>query len=489
MTDPQATNPPRVAPPPCASRPFSASESPDPRPLFDEVAAVADAVLFEGYLLYPYRATAQKNRLRWQFGVLTPETDGSEPTRNRMECLLEPGRDGGTQLYVRLRCLQLQARSPLTPAGTPVPELVVDGQRHLRFEEGVPRHVDAVLDLDAVLREAVTVPILLPGMRETEEIRDATGTVAGLLRRECWPVTARLVVSASDVAGPYLVHRLRLDIVNDGGCAPGAPREEVLRTSLIAAHTLIAARPGTFLSLTDPPQWAEPATKECVNEHTWPVLAGPADRSDLVLSSPIILADHPQLAPESTINLFDGLENDEILTLRTLVLTDEEKAEARATDPRAAGIIDAVDAMPREIMERLHGAIRSMRPAAAASDIPTIDTGGAAFGADSPADRPPELLPWWDPAQDAAVDPDTDTTMVGDVPVAKGSQVVLRPGRGGDIQDRFLDGMRATVQAVVHDVDGRVHVAVSVDGDPGAEMQLAHGRFRYFRPDELEALQ
>ncbi|HEY4419215.1 MAG TPA: hypothetical protein VGN22_06850 [Pseudonocardia sp.] len=132
-TAPQATDPPRVAPPPCASRPFSASESPDPHPLFAEVAAVADAVLFEGYLLYPYRATAQKNRLRWQFGVLTPESDGSEPARNRMECLLEPGRDGGTQLHVRLRCLQLQARSPLTPDGTPVPELLVDGQRHLRF--------------------------------------------------------------------------------------------------------------------------------------------------------------------------------------------------------------------------------------------------------------------------------------------------------------------------------------------------------------------
>jgi hypothetical protein len=486
--DPQATDGPRVAPPPGAGRPLPVGESPDPDALFDEVAAVADAVLFEGYLLYPYRATAQKNRLRWQFGVLTPEADGSEPTRNRMECLLEPGRDGGTQLHVRLRCLQLQARSPVTPDGTPVPELVVDGQRHLRFEEGVPRHVDAVLDIDAVLREEVTVPILLPGARETEEIRDPTGAVAGLLLRECWPVTARLVVSVSDLAGPYLVHRLRLDVVNDGTCATGAPREEVLRTSLIAAHTLIAARPGTFLSLTDPPRWAEQATKECVNERTWPVLAGPDDRSDLMLSSPIILADHPQLAPESTINLFDGLENDEILTLRTLVLTDEEKAEARATDPRAAGIIDAVDAMPPEIMERLHGAIRSMRPAGAASDIPVVDTSIAAFGADSPTARPPEQLPWWDPGQDAAVDPDTDAVMVGDVPVAKGSQVVLRPGRGGDVQDRFLDGMRATVQAVVHDVDGRVHVAVSVDGDPGAEMQLAHGRFRYFHPDELEAL-
>jgi hypothetical protein len=456
------------------------------RDVLDEVAAVADAVLFEGYLLYPYRASAQKNRLRWQFGVLTPDGDGTEPTRNRTECLFEPAdQTGAGELRLRLRCLQLQARSLRTPDGSSVDELVVDGQRHLRFEEGVPRQVDAVLAVADLLRGECTVPVLLPGSRESEELRDGGGAVAGLLVRESRPVAARVVVSLTDLPGPYLVHRLRLDVVNDSSCVPGAPREEVLRTSLIAAHTVIAARPGTFLSLTDPPRWAEPATRECVNEHTWPVLAGPEDRSDLVLTSPIILADHPQLAPESTINLFDGLENDEILTLRTLVLTDDEKAEARATDPRAAGIIDAVDAMPPEILERLHGAIRSLRPAgrAAVDAVPV-------FGGDSPGAQPPEQLPWWDPGQDAAVDPDTDAVLVGGLPVAKGSHVVLRPGRGGavqgDAQDRFLDGMRATVQAVVHDVDGGVHVAVSVDGDPAAEMQLAHGRFRYFRPDEIE---
>jgi hypothetical protein len=351
--------------------------------------------------------------------------------------------------------------------------------------------VDAVLAVDDLLGGGCVVPILLPGSRKTEVLRDASGGVVGTVVRECWPVSARIVVSATDLPGPYLVHRLRLDVVNDGRCEPGAPREEVLRTSLIAAHTLLAAHPGTFLSLTDPPRWAEPAAKECVNEHTWPVLAGPEDRTDLVLSSPIILADHPQLAPESTVNLFDGLENDEILTLRTLVLTDEEKSEARATDPRAAGIIDAVDAMPPEILERLHGAIRSMRPARPGAPpdppgLPVFDTSVPAFGADSTAERPPEQLPWWDPGQDSAVDPDTDSVLVGGVAVAKGSHVVLRPGSGGDIQDRFLDGMRATVQAVVHDVDGGVHVAVSVDGDPAAEMQLAHGRFRYFRPEEIE---
>jgi hypothetical protein len=100
--------------------------------LLDEVAAVADAVLFEGYLLYPYRASAQKNRLRWQFGVLTPEADPVEPSRNRTECLIEPVGTGAT-LHVRLRFLHVQCRSPMSPDGAPVGELVVDGRCHLRF--------------------------------------------------------------------------------------------------------------------------------------------------------------------------------------------------------------------------------------------------------------------------------------------------------------------------------------------------------------------
>ena len=409
----------------------------------DEVGAVADAVLFEGYLLYPYRASAQKNRLRWQFGVLTPSSDGTEPTRSRTEALLEP--KPGCVLRIRLRFLQLQARTPL-----------VDDPQYFPFEEGVPRQVDAEVALADLPQ---TIPVELP----------ASVVEDGLFRRECWAVRGRVVVSTDDLPGPYLVHRLRLDVINDGVCPPGAPREEVLRTSLIAAHT-VRGRGGRGVGLDDRPAAVGPAVRRRVAPPSTPgrCSPGPADRSDLLLSSPIILHDHPQLAPESTINLFDGLENDEILTLRTLTLTDDEKAEARATDPRAAEIIDAVDAMPPEILERLHGAIRSLRP----------------VGADSPAEQPPERPPWWE--QEDAVDPDTDSVLVGTTPVMKGSHVVLRPGRGGDVQDRFLDGASATVHAVVHDVDGGVHVAVSVDGDPAAELQIAHGRFRYFRPDELE---
>jgi hypothetical protein len=444
-----------------------------PAAALDEVAAVADAVLFEGYLLYPYRASAQKNRLRWHFGVLTPPAFGDEPDRSRTEVLLERRGAGPLQLHLRLRFLQLRVRTVHDADGRPVDELVAGGERHIPWEEGVPREVDAVVAIEEPGDRVV--PFALGGEHTAEPVP------GGRVDRRIRPLTGRVVVSTEPLAGPYDVLRLRVDVVNDSACPDGAPRDVALRTSMIAAHILAGVTGGAFLSATDPPEWAVPATRALDNRHAWPVLAGPPERCDLLLSSPIILADHPQLAPESPTDLFDGTEIDEILSLRTLALTDEEKAEARSTDPRAAAVVDAVDAMPPEIWERLHGAIRTLRPAAPAQESHRHATpDGPAFDTD---------VPWWDPGTDSSVDPETDAVLVGGVPVARGSRVVLRPRPGGDVQDMFLAGLPATVQAVLHDVDGEVHVAVSVDGDPAAELQIAHGRFRYFHPDEIEVAQ
>ena len=437
----------------------------------DEAAAVADAVLFEGYLLYPYRASAQKNRLRWQFGVLTPSGFPDEPDRSRTEVLLDFR--SGAVLHVRLRFLHLRIRTVHDPDGRPVDALGEGDDRRFPWEEGVPREVDAVFPVDELgdtPGRELTVAFEVAGERDVERV------AGGHVERRCLPLNGRIVVSAAPLPGPYDVLRLRIDVVNDSACPDGASRETALRTSLITAHTLLAVSAGGFLSATDPPEWALPATRELDNRHTWPVLAGPPERTDLLLSSPIILADHPQLAPESPTNLFDGTEIDEILSLRTLVLTDEEKAEARATDPRAAAVVDAVDAMPPEIWERLHGAIRTLRPTSAIPDA----AADPVFATDAP---------WWDPGADVSVHPETDSVLVGGTPVARGSRVLLRPRPGGDVQDLFLAGLPATVQAVLHDVDGEVHVAVSVDGDPAAELQVAHGRFRYFHPDEIEVAQ
>jgi hypothetical protein len=233
--------------------------------------------------------------------------------------------------------------------------------------------------------------------------------------------------------------------------------------------------------LLDPPEWAKPAVKSCRNERTWPVMIGEAGSRDVFLISPIILYDYPTIAPESPGDLFDGTEIDEILTLRTMTLTDEEKAEARATDERARKLMDRVDSMPPEMLDKLHGAIRYLGETPRTSRNPgepdpveTFTTPGT---------------PWWDPGADSSVDPDTDSVLVAGIEVAKGSKVVLTPRlHGTDAQDMFLDGRTATVAAVLLDVDGNTHVAVTLDDDPGADLSLVQGRFQYFSPDEIVPL-
>lgn len=203
------------------------------------------------------------------------------------------------------------------------------------------------------------------------------------------------------------------------------------------------------------------------------MLAEPGHGDGLILSSPILMYDHPQVAPESPGDLFDAGEIDEILSLRILTLSDAEKREARATDPRAAAILDRVDDMPPDVLGRLHGTLR--------------DGGGKQEPA--PSDAGSETLPWWDPGADAAISPATDSIMVAGCRVAKGSRVRLRPRRRGtDAHDMFLAGRTAVVDAVLLDVDGSHHVAVTLDDDPGAELHQWYGRFRYFLPEEIEPL-
>jgi hypothetical protein len=139
-------------------------------------------------------------------------------------------------------------------------------------------------------------------------------------------------------------------------------------------------------------------------------------------------------------------------------------------------ILDRVDTMPPEVFARLHGAVRSLAPVAPAE--PERKT-------EPEVERPA----WWQEFGDEGLSPTTDTVLVDGMPVGKGSRVRLNPrGRGADAQDMFLAGRTAHVAAVFHDVDGSVHLAVTLDDDPAAELHHWYGRFHYFRPDELKPL-
>jgi hypothetical protein len=449
----------------------------------EQARAVGDAVLYEGYLLYPYRATAAKNKVRWQWGVLMPPSfaanDTGEHDACQAECLLEPG--SHTALHVQLRFLQAQARVVRERGGEgfrDVASLSVDGTEYTSWDEAVEREVDAVLPLAELLAQPVEVPFTIDGTEQTEPLGEA-----GELVRRTQPLAGVLRVRVDSLEGPFGGVRVHIELGNTSTWAdPEAPREVALHHALLAAHLVLSVNAGHFLSMLDPPEWAKPAVQACVNERVWPVLIGDEERSDTMLLSPIILYDNPAIAAESQGDLFDGTEIDEILTLRTMTLTDEEKRQARATDDRARELVDRADAMPQELLDRLHGTVRYLR---AVTGRPQEDP-DEDLDEDLEKVLAPEV-PWWDPGADASVSPGTDSIMVAGVRVANGSKVRLNPVlQRSDAQDMFLTGRIATVRAVLSDVDGSSHIAVTVDDDPGADLQNTHGRFRYFSPDEIQ---
>jgi hypothetical protein len=423
---------------------------------FELVKPVADAVLYEGYLLYPYRASSTKNQVRWQFGVLMPPafvaTGSGERDTMFVDFLAEPGPTAVA--HVRVRFLQVQTR--LTGGGS--------------WQEAVEQEADVSFALSDLLAAERVTPITIPGGTETD----------GDVERTRAALSADVRARARALPGPYGGVRVRLTVSNTS-TATDTEREAALRTALVACHAVVVLRDGTLISLLEPPEWAKTAVADCERDGAWPIMIGSPDTRDMLLVSPIILDDYPSIAPESPRNLFDGTEIDEILTLRTLALTDEEKREARATDPRAKEIIDHVDGMPAELWDRLHGTIRYLRTVTGdADEVPEFR---------EPCEVEPPDTPWWNPAADESVSPDTDSVVVAGKAVAKGSRVILRPGlTRADAQDMFLTGRIAIVQAVIFDVDGDIHLAVTLDGDPAAELELLQGRFRYFAPEEIEPL-
>ena len=439
----------------------------------DEVRRVADAVLYEGYILYPYRASAQKNRSRWQFGVLMPPSyaaaDPSESSRLTAECVFE--HRGSPAVEITVRFLQVQRRSTESTGEAALGPAT--------WDEAAEREVSTSADAAGLLGAGIVVPFLVPGGEETETVSGARVT----RRRE--PLTGTVSLRATPLPGPWQAVRLTVQVTNEsaaphrGGrpAGPGRPasRDEALPAALVAAHLIMTVSGGAFLSMTDPPEWAREQVAACQSAGCWPVLAGPDGGRQVMLAAPIILPDHPQVARESPGELYDGTEIDEILTLRTLALSDEEKAAARATDPRAAALIDRVDAMDAPTMAQLHGTIRAM------TGVEAADSAGARAPGGEPG------VPWWDPGADASVSPGTDFVVVAGQRVARGSRVVLRPGaRRADAQDMFLAGRAALVEAVLLDVDDTPYLAVTLADDPAADLQAAHGRFRYFSPDEVE---
>lgn len=338
-----------------------------------QVREIANAVLYEGYLLYPYRQSAIKNRTRWTFGGVYPRAyseanGGIEPWTMRTECLLE-GEAEHIVLAITVRFLHLLMRTVLWPDAlkeervemekTPSVWGVASGLADEPLQEGTEREVSVqALALKDVLLAPLRVEFEFPAACSAEYLPNAPDIK---VMREQQALCGVLVFSAERVA--TTVYKLSVAIENTTSVTSGVTgrRDAIVFQSFISTHTILEVRQGAFISLLEPPEERQRLVSECQNLHTWPVLVGSQGERNMLLSSPIILYDYPQIAPESPGELFDSGEIDEILSLRILTLSDEEKAQMRQ-DVRTREILERTEALTPDQFMQMHGTIREMHP-------------------------------------------------------------------------------------------------------------------------------
>jgi hypothetical protein len=315
------------------------------------VDRIADAVLYEGYILYPYRRSAIKNQQRFNFGVIYPREYArpiGESFSQQTECLVMG--EAGVRLSVRVRFLHLLARE------------MEEGQP---WQEAIEREVEVPeFRLRKLLSEEKRVKFHFygAGIEKLGNEPELAGngyrqqTVAGEIE-----VAARQIDTRLFKIIVTTVNSTPVDRFENAAQISCDSRDELLLHSLVSAHTILSVRKGEFVSLLDPPETLRQAAAACHNVGTWPVLVGEEGERGMMLSSPIILYDYPQIAPESVGNFFDGTEIDEMLTLRLLTLTDEEKRELREGDDRARQILERTETMPAAQLIKLHGAMRGLK--------------------------------------------------------------------------------------------------------------------------------
>jgi len=339
------------------------------------VEKIADSVLYEGYILYPYRPSALKNRQRWNFGGLCPSAyadlhGGSESCRAQTECLVIGAE---STLRVKIRFLHLIDRSV---ASLPdnfrdlqecsesdlffFDSLKVGERTYQTWQEAAERQIDLpALSLTSTAAQQQRFDFHLPESKSAEPLTGPQGKLAGAIVRK---------QNALDFAAYIAIHKLgeclfkiRLEILNLTSCPEPATltRDQAMTYSLVSTHAILNIRGGEFVSSLDPPQEYAEVVSSCANVGLYPVLAGDEAQRTTVLASPVILYDYPKVAPESAGDLFDGAEIDEILTLRILALSDQEKTEMRQCDERARRILDRVESDP-DHLARLHGAMRAV---------------------------------------------------------------------------------------------------------------------------------
>jgi hypothetical protein len=285
------------------------------------VDQIAAAVLYEGYILYPYRPSV-KNRQRWTFGGLYPKAY-SEAQANgdawtmQTECLVVGNER--TRITAKVRFLHLMDRTvgeltrPIRiwpqdrePEFRTVESLRIGDKIWQRWQEAVEQEVildesDLISLAEKPRRQTFTFPL----RRLLEPLRGSSGAVVGVVVRKQQIVEGAIELTAASIGDGLIKLTVRIFNHTSLGDAARKSHDEALLHSLVSTHSIFGVRDGEFISLTDPPDRWRKAPAMCRNIGMWPVLVGEEGQKDTMLAAPIILYDYPQIAPESPGEFFD----------------------------------------------------------------------------------------------------------------------------------------------------------------------------------------
>jgi hypothetical protein len=349
---------------------------------------LVDSLLFEGYALYPYTPGATKNATPTPFGIVYPHDYAQTQTHafDRMQI----------QFIV-----------------TDIDAMVTGEVRFLQASGEKHRAVERKVQLGAAPSKVSFDYDELEGHAEIfiDQLPDGRGRVTLLVENDT-PLTEE--ESTGD-------------------------RKDALLKSMLSTHLVGRVESGTIIS---PLERGDDGVAGCCQVNTWPVLASPND--DAILAPTIMLPDHPEIAPESVNDFFDGTEIEEALVLHIQALSDQEREEISAQDPKVREMLARADATtPQQLMD-LHGRVRLEDP---------------------PGER--------------------ETTFNG-ITYKRGDKVILRPPVSADVYDKMLDGRMATIHRLFLRVDDRLHLGVTIDDDPMQEILGESGRFLFFFAEEVE---
>jgi hypothetical protein len=244
-----------------------------------------------------------------------------------------------------------------------VEKLAMNGRVHQPWQEAAEREIIVpVCNVEALGRSPITQAFSFAAEKQFESLRESDDRIVGILVRERHALFGEVEVTGERQSDGVFTVSVTIRNTTRFEIAKKTSREEALLKALVSAHTILGVQDGRFVSLLAPPEHMSELAASCRNVGTWPVLVGEEGQCDTVLSSPIILYDYPQIAPESAGDLFDGTEIDEILSLRIMTLTDDEKREMSQSDERARQMLERTETMPVEQFLKLHGVLRGLRP-------------------------------------------------------------------------------------------------------------------------------